>query len=133
MAQVELTWIERQRYLAVDSGGHSAVFSGKDDVGVKPSEAMLLALAGCSAHDVVEIIGKRKLDLEQMKVTVTAEQAEKAPWAFTRIHLRYAAAADGLDVDQLTRAIDLSLNKYCSVRASLSPDVQVSFEAVIVE
>ncbi|NNJ12330.1 OsmC family protein [Chloroflexales bacterium ZM16-3] len=131
MAQVELTWIERQRYLAVDSGGHSAVFSGKDDVGVKPSEALLMALAGCSAHDVVEIIGKRKLSLDKLTVTVTAEQAEKAPWAFLRIHLRYAASAAGLELDQLNRAIDLSLNKYCSVRASLAPEVDVSFEAVV--
>ncbi|NTV62370.1 MAG: OsmC family protein [Oscillochloris sp.] len=133
MAQVELIWVERQRYVAIDSGGHSAVFSSKDDIGVKPSEALLMALAGCSAHDVVEIIGKRKLTLDSLKVTVSAEQNEKAPWAFTHIHLRYAAAAPGLDLDQLTRAIDLSLNKYCSVRASLSPDVQVTFEAVVTE
>ncbi len=131
MAQVELTWIERQRYLAVDSVGHSAVFSGKDDVGVKPSEALLLSLAGCSAHDVVEIIGKRKLTLDSLKVTVSGEQKEKAPWPFTRIHLRYTASAEGLDIEQLNRAIDLSLNKYCSVRASLSPDVQVTYEAVL--
>jgi putative redox protein len=131
MAQVELTWIERQRYLAVDSGNHSAVFSAKEDVGVKPSEALLMALAGCSAHDVVEIVGKRRLALTKLKVIVTGEQAEKAPWAFTRIHLRYVASAEGLDMEQLTRAIDLSLNKYCSVRASLSPDVEVSFEAVV--
>jgi putative redox protein len=131
MAQVELTWIERQRYLAVDSGGHSAVLSSKDDVGVRPSDTLLMALAGCSAYDVVEIIGKRRLDLTRLKVTVTAEQAEQAPWAFTRIHLRYVAAAVGLDQEQLARAIDLALNKYCAVRASLAPEVAVSFEAVI--
>lgn len=131
MAQVELTWVERQRYLAVDSGGHSAVFSSKDDVGVKPSEALLLALAGCSAHDVVEIIGKRRLELTALKVHVTGEQAARAPWAYKHIHLRYSARAEGLDQEQLIRAIDLSLNKYCSVRASLSPDIEVTFEAIV--
>jgi putative redox protein len=130
VATIELTWIEQKRFLGVDSGKHSVVLSSGDDVGVKPSENMLIALAGCAAYDVVEILQKQRLELQRLAIAVSAEQADKAPWPFRRIHLRVTAAAPGLRTEQLTRAVDLSLNKYCSVRASLHPEIAVTFEAV---
>lgn len=131
MAKVELTWINAQRYLAVDSTGHSVVLSAPNDIGVKPSETLLIALAACSAHDVVEIINKQRVPLERMAITVTGEQASDPPWAYQRIHLHFRVQASQLRQAQLERAIDLSLNKYCSVRASLSPDIAVTFTAEI--
>jgi putative redox protein len=131
MARVELTWIEGQRYLGVDSTRHSVVLSSGDDVGVRPSEALLIALAACSAHDVVAIVEKQRAELRRLSVTVSGEQETAPPRAFRAIHLRFAAAADGLTPEKLRRAADLALNKYCSVRASLSPTIAVTFETVL--
>lgn len=133
MSTIELTWIERKRFLGVDSTRHSVVLSGGDDVGVKPSDNFLIALAGCAAYDVVEILQKQRLELRLLSVAVDAEQADSPPWPFRRIHLSFKAAAEGLKAEQLARAVDLSLNKYCSVRASLSPEIDVSFEATVEE
>ena len=129
MAQIDLTWIEQQRFLGVDSSGHSMVLSPPNDVGVKPSETLLIALAACAAHDVVEILHKQRARLERLAVQVTADQAPDPPWAYQRIHLRFQALANGLQPERLERAIDLALNKYCSVRASLSADIAVTFAA----
>lgn len=131
MPTIELTWVEQKRFLGVDSGRHSVVLSGGDDVGVRPSENLLIALAGCAAYDVVEILQKQRLALRSLKVSATGEQAETAPWAYTAIHLRVAAAAAGLRPEQLARAADLALNKYCSVRASLHPDIAVTFDVLV--
>ncbi len=131
MAHIELTWINTQRYLAVDSTGHSVVLSAPNDIGVKPSETLLIALAACSAHDVVEIINKQRVPLEHLSITVTGEQAPEPPWAYQRIHMHFRVQAVQLRQEQLERAIDLSLNKYCSVRASLSPDIVVTCTAEI--
>ena len=60
MAQINLTWVEQQRFIGVDSAGHSVVLSPPNDVGVKPSETLLIALAACAAHDVVEILQKQR-------------------------------------------------------------------------
>ncbi|GAB4441529.1 MAG: OsmC family protein [Chloroflexi bacterium OHK40] len=133
MAQIALTWIERKRFLGVDSTSHSVVLSGGDDVGVKPSDTLLIALGACAAYDVVEILQKQRLDLRRLAVLVDGEQAEQAPWPYRRIHLRVAAAAPGLRHEQLARATDLALNKYCSVRASLHPEIEVSFEVSVEE
>lgn len=131
MAQVEVSWIGQKRFVGVDSTQHSVVLSAGDDIGVKPPETMLISLAACSLYDVVEILQKQRLSLRTLAVSVRGEQAEASPWAFTRIHLRFTAAAEGLRPEQLDRAIDLSLNKYCSVRASLAPEIEVTFEGVI--
>ena len=127
MPQIELTWIEQQRFLGVDSGKHAVVLSPGGDVGVKPAETMLIALAACTAHDVVEILHKQRVQLQQLRVQVVGEQAADPPWAYRRIHLAFQVAADGARVERLEHAVDLALNKYCSVRASLSPDVAVTF------
>lgn len=129
MAQIDLTWIEQQRFIGVDSAGHSMVLSPPTDVGVKPSETLLIALAACAAHDVVEILQKQRARLERLAVQVTADQAPDPPWAYQRIHLRFQVLAEGLPQARLERAIDLALNKYCSVRASLAADIAVTFAA----
>ncbi len=133
MAQIDLTWIAEKRFLGVDSTGHSIVLSAANDIGVKPAETLLIALAACSAYDIVEIIGKQRATLQRLAVHVTAEQAEQPPWAFQRIHLRFLATADRLTQERFERAIELALNTYCTVRASLSPDIAVTFEAELRE
>lgn len=133
MAQIELTWIEKQRFVGVDSTSHSVVLSSGDDIGVRPSETLLIALAACSAHDVVEILGKQRARLRRLAVTVSGEQAPDPPWPFQRIHLSFRVDAEDVRQEQLNRAVDLSLNKYCSVRASLAPSVAVTFEVTLGE
>jgi putative redox protein len=104
---------------------------GEASIGIKPSDLLLIAVAACANVDIVEIVKKRRATLSKMTVTVTGEQAAEAPWSFQKIHLHYEVTAAGIDQDQLMRAIDLSLNKYCSVRSSLSPDVQVTFDCAL--
>jgi putative redox protein len=132
MAEVALTWIEGQRYLGVDSTQHSVVLSGGDDAGVRPAEALLLSLAACSAHDIVEIVWKQRARLVRLAVTVTGEQRATPPRRYTRIHLRYEAEAAGLSDARLRRAVELAL-RYCPVRASLNDEIDVTFEAVLLD
>jgi len=129
MAEIELTWIDKQRFVGVDSTSHSVVLSPGDDVGVKPSETLLIALAACASVDVVEILHKQRALLERLNVRVSGQQADEAPWGYQRIHLHFVVTAGGVRRAQLRRAVDLALNKYCSVRASLASDIVVTFHA----
>ncbi|GAB4129898.1 MAG: OsmC family protein [Roseiflexaceae bacterium] len=133
MAHITLTWISEQRFVGTDSGGHSIVLSAPNDIGVKPAETLLLALASCSGYDLVTIIARRRVPLRRLVVEVQAEQAARPPKAFTSIHLRYLVDAPGLTQAQLDRAIDLALNHYCTVRASLNPAILLSFTGVLAE
>lgn len=131
MGPVEVSWIGQKRFVGVDSTQHSVVLSAGDDIGVKPPEAMLISLATCALYDVIDIHHKQRLELRSLVASVSGTQSQAPPWAFTQIHLRFNAAAEGLRPEQLERAIDLSLNKYCSVRASLRPEIEVTFEGVV--
>lgn len=131
MPHVDITWINEQRYLAVDSSNHSVILSPPNDIGMKPTEMLLVAVATCSAYDVVKILGKQRVNLDRLSISVDGEQQSEAPWSYTHINLHFKVKADKLSQNQLEKAIDLSLNQYCSVRASLSPDVNVTFETEI--
>lgn len=133
MAHVEVTWINEHRYLAVDSTNHTVVLSPPNDIGIKPSEGLLIALAACTMHDVIEIIQKQRARLDRLVITVEGEQAPDPPWAYQHINLRFQVTAARLRQEQLERAVDLALNKYCSVRASLSPEIAVTFETELQE
>jgi putative redox protein len=129
MAKVDITWINGQRYLAVDSSNHSVILSPPNDVGMKPGEMLLVSLATCTAYDVVKIVQKQRATLHRLEIEVTGEQQPDPPWPYTAIHLHFNVKAEKLSQTQLERAIDISMNQYCSVRASLSPNVSVTFKA----
>ena len=131
MTHAEVTWIDKQRFIGVDSTGHSMVMTPPSDVGIKPSDALLLALAGCASIDIVGILRKQRMILNSLSVRVTGEQASTPPWAYQHIHLLIQAKGEGLRRAQVERVVDLALNKYCSVRASLSPDVEITFDVEV--
>jgi putative redox protein len=128
MAHIELTWIPDQTFLGVDSTNHSMVLSPGGGVGVKPSEAMLIALASCSAVDLVEILKKQRATLNRLVITVDGEQDADPPWRYRRIHLHYQVTAIDATLEKVQRAVDLALNRYCSVRSSLHPEIEVTFK-----
>jgi putative redox protein len=103
------------------------VLSGQaDGIGVKPSEMLLVALAGCSAVDVVEILEKKRLKLEKFEVVITGERDPDPPWPYRKIHVAYRLAGDGLTDKAVTQAITLSLEKYCSVAATVRGVAQIT-------
>jgi putative redox protein len=87
--------------------------------GPSPMETVLLALAGCTGMDVVSVLQKMRAPLEGLEIRVTAERAEEHPKVFTSIALEYDLAGAELRPDQVTRAIELSQTRYCSVSAML--------------
>jgi putative redox protein len=128
MAQTQLTWVEREQFVGIDESNHSVVLSTQGEgngVGMKPSDLLLIALAGCTAVDVVRIIAKGRQTLTEMKIVVHADQAPDPPWAYRSIHLHYRLRGT-LSAELVDRAIELSDRKYCAVSASLRPQVEIT-------
>ena len=131
---VQLTWTGGQQYVGTDSGQHSIVISSHDKhnhTGMRPSELLLLALASCSAYDVVSILQKKRLDLRALAVEVTSKQEADPPWTFRSIHLLFRIQGPGLTKKDVDQAIDLSLTKYCSVAATISGEAEITFSTEI--
>lgn len=113
-------WIGGKRFVGIDSTQHSVVLSTADEgVGMKPSELLLVALAACTAVDVVEIIAKKRLHLDSLEIRADGEQDSDPPWTFRKIHVHYTLRGTDLTETAVKQAIDLSEEKYCSVAATL--------------
>ncbi len=99
---------------------------------MKPSELLLVALASCTAVDVVEILHKKRLTLESLEIQASAEQDSEPPWAFRKIQVHYVLHGSGLTDTAVSQAIQLSEEKYCSVAATVRgvAEVHTSFEIV---
>jgi putative redox protein len=120
MASATVRWIGGKQFVGIDSTKHSVVLSTPDEgVGMKPSELLLVAVASCSAVDVVEILAKKRAKLASLEIQVSGEQDADPPWTFRKIHIKYSLRGKGLTEDGVRQAIDLSEHKYCSVAATV--------------
>ncbi len=134
-ANTVLRWLpDGKRFVSTDSSGHSVTMSTPDEnFGMKPSELILSALAGCTSVDVVEILAKKKTPLSHLEVVVNGEQDSDPPWAFRKIHLLFRLKGSGLTEKNVQQAIELSEEKYCSVAASLRGVVEITTSFEILE
>ena len=129
MGQVNVTWLQGKTFVGTDSSNHSVVISTKEDnVGNKPSEPLLMALASCTGYDVVNILEKKRLHITDVRVTVTGEQDAEPPWPFRKIHVHYAVGGSNIRPEDVDKAIRLSEEKYCSVSATLRQAVAITYD-----
>ncbi|MGZ9165928.1 MAG: OsmC family protein [Anaerolineales bacterium] len=88
MGTSTVKWITGKQFVGIDSTNHSVVLSTPDEgVGIKPSELLLIALASCTAVDVVEILARKRMPLDHLKIRCPGEQDQDPPWTFRKIHL----------------------------------------------
>ena len=87
--------------------------------GMSPMQLLLAAIGGCSTIDVIGILEKQKQPLEDIRVEVGGDRRKKGTYSeFTSIHLSFILKGD-LDPQKVERAINLSIDKYCSVSKAL--------------
>ena len=129
------TWTGGLRFVYQSASGHSlvtdaAVANGGGGTAASPMELIILGLIGCTGVDVASILERMREPLKGLEVSATYERASEHPKVYTKIHLTYRLQGE-LDEKKVSRAIDLSENKYCSVSAMLGPGVEISHEYVI--
>ena len=128
---VLVKWTGNKQFIGTDSGNHSVVISSHDEAnntGVSPSQLLLIALASCSAYDVVAILQKKRLQLEGLEITVHGEQEPDPPWPYRNIHLKFDVSGSDLTDKAVEQAIELSITKYCSVAATISGKADITHE-----
>jgi putative redox protein len=126
MGTATVKWIEGKQFIGVDSTNHSVVLSTPSEgVGIKPSDLLLLAVASCSAVDVVEILEKKRMTLTHLEISSSGEQDQYPPWTFRKIHMHYKIGGKNLTEKAVAQAIQLSEEKYCSVAATIRGTAQI--------
>ena len=123
-------WREGMVFEATPEGRPPLLVDGDTAVAASPVELLLFAAATCTASDVVSILLKQRVALAELEVKLSGTRREEHPRRFTAIHFAFSIAGAGADEAKARRAIDLSLEKYCSVVASLASDIRISYDVV---
>lgn len=136
--KARIKWVEHASFLAESGSGHALLLDGAPEhggrnLGIRPMEAVLIGLGGCTAFDVVAILRKSRQAVTDCVVELSADRAEEAPRVFTRIHMIYRVRGRGLGEPQVRRAVSLSAEKYCSATAMLRNSVEITHQYVIEE
>lgn len=94
--------------------------------GFSPMQLLLAGIGGCSAIDIIGILKKQKQDLKDLKVEVDGDRQKRETYSeFTTIHLKFIFTGE-LEPQKVERAINLSLDKYCSVSKTLEKTSAIS-------
>ena len=116
-----LTWDGGLRFHAV-AGSNTILLDGDSQAAASPVEALAMALAGCMAVDVADIVTKGRHQLTALEARISGERAADPPRRFTRFTL-HLTVTGAVPVHAIERAIQLSRDKYCSVWHSLKTDI----------
>ncbi len=131
MKRATLSWLGDLRFEGLTPGSGTTTIDAKDAAAPGPMPTLLLAAAACSASDVVVMLEKMRVKLASLRVDATGTRREAEPRRYVAIELTYHLQAQGLEEAKARRTVGLAIEKYCSVIASLAPDIRVSYDVVL--
>jgi putative redox protein len=101
---------------------------GGDDSAPGPKRLLLMGLAGCTGMDVVSLMKKMRIEVENFRMTVESELTEEHPKHYVSMHLIYYFKGNDLPLDKLTKIVEMSQEKYCGVAATFRQGMPVTWE-----
>jgi len=135
MANTVVKYVDGMQFIGHGKSGHAVVMDGAEKVGgsdsaARPLEVLLCALGGCTGMDVVSILGKMRTPPKTFSIEIEDERAPEYPKAITKLHLVYRVSGD-VPEENLKKAVDLSLSKYCPIANSLAGVAEITSELVL--
>ncbi|MFF2443541.1 OsmC family protein [Priestia megaterium] len=129
--KTKIDWIGKMAFSSTTPSGHEIKMDAAEEVGgtnsgARPTELLLNAVAGCTGIDIISILTKMRLNPTKFYIDVQGQRADAHPKKFTEIHIHYALEGN-LPEEKVIRAIQLSMDKYCSVSHSLSSSIHASY------
>ncbi|WP_457753727.1 OsmC family protein [Thermococcus sp.] len=125
----KVRWLGDEKFEASVEEGGKIIFGEKS---ISPMRTLLLAVAGCTAIDVVMILQKMREPIKDLEIEISGERREEHPRIYKKVHIHYKIYGD-VKPEKAKRAIELSQNKYCSASAHLKlsgTEVSYTFEII---
>jgi putative redox protein len=128
MQTASVRWISEQQFLGVSPSGHATTMDADSNSNKAPSpmEMLLIALAGCTASDMVSILEKKRQKLLSLVVECSGERAPAPPRIWTNIDVVFKLRGT-LEETAVQRALELTRDKYCSVAVMLNKSAEISW------
>lgn len=125
---VTIAWTEEHRFDAGRAGHAQVRFDSGGTTGPGPVDALLIALGTCTAIDVIDILAKRRTPVDSLTMEVRGARADEIPARLIGAEITYRIAGANIERRHAERAVALAVEKYCSVRSSLDPEVPVCWK-----
>ena len=134
---INVSWLEKMSF-ETEVNGHKIILDAVDAVGgenkgPRPKPFMLVALAGCTAMDVVSILKKMRVELDNFNVKVDGDLTDEHPKQFHKMHVTYEFWGKNLPKDKIEKAVNLSEERYCGVSATYKKAIELTSEVVLHE
>lgn len=133
---VNTSWKGNMQFDSVVSGHHvitdAPTERGGEDLGARPKQLMLAALAGCTGMDVVSILKKMRVELDSFNVNIEADSTDEHPKHYTGMHIVYEFTGKDLPIDKLEKAVKLSQDQYCGVSFMYKKAMAITFEIKVI-
>lgn len=134
---IKTTWQGGLAFEA-DVNGHKVIMDapeagGGQNSGPSPKKLMLVALSGCTGMDVVSILQKMRVEIESVEIEVQGDVRDEHPKHYDKMHVIYTFKGKNLPLDKLEKAVKMSEETYCGVRAVYSKVMEVTSEIIIKE
>lgn len=101
---------------------------GGEGKGPRPKPLMMFALAGCTGMDVVSILKKMRVEVEDFDIEIQSEMTEEHPKVYSKMHIIYKFKGKDLPQDKIEKAIRLSQDQYCGVSAMYKKVMEITHE-----
>ena len=129
----ELKWMDGLKFVSTTGSRQTLVLDaslehGGNDQGARPMEAMLSALGSCTGMDLVTILKKKKRNLQDLKINLFGERASSHPHVFKKITMEYLIWSPDITDEDVQWAVNLSLEKYCSIAAMIKKTCKLNFK-----
>jgi len=131
ITEATLRWVKDLQFEGGGPGQPGILVDGDTKVATSPVQLLLLAAASCTATDIVIILQKQRVALEALEISLRGTRREEPPRRIMAMTLQVSVRGEGADELKVRRAIDLSIEKYCSVIASLAPDIPITYDITI--
>lgn len=110
----------------------AAIHSGGRGNGMRPMQLLLTSLGGCSGMDVINILKKQKQEIESFEVELQGIRERTGDYSlFADIILHFKVKGKNISLGKVERAVELSMDKYCSVAKTLEPTAHITYKITI--
>jgi putative redox protein len=138
MVEAKVTLVKDMQFAGKATSGHSLTMDADDEAGGKnagfrPMELLLVGFGGCSGMDVISILRKKRQQVKGLEINVKGEKTDSYPKIYKEVHIEYVVKGKGVEKEAVERAIALSLEKYCSVGATLAKAGTITHSYKIIE
>lgn len=138
MLTAKVKWVDGLQFVGQSGTGHAIVMDANADVsgsntGMSPMELLLVGIGGCSGMDIASILTKKKQQVTGIEINIKGQKADSYPKKYTDIELEFIVSGKDVSEEAVKRAVDLSMEKYCSVKATLEGSAKINFSYKIID